>query len=197
MLVGYARVSTMEQETRLQLDAFGDAGVSVVYQDKSSSVGRRPQLRRALRALKPGDTLVVWKLDRLARSLKDLLEILETLELSRCSFRSLTEPIDTSTPLGTFVLQILGAVAQLERSMIRERSIAGQVSAYKRGVRWGGRSPSLDKKKAAEVKRLRSKGWTHEALAQRHGVSRSTISRVLNPKSSTDYRPLPVLSRYL
>lgn len=134
MLIGYARVSTRLQETNLQLDALKNAGVSAVYQEKTSSVGKRPQLSVAIAAMRQGDVLLVWKIDRIARSLRDLLDILESLQAAGIGFRSLTEPIDTSTPVGTFLIQILGAVAQLERSIIRERSIAGQVAALRRGA---------------------------------------------------------------
>ena len=90
-----------------------------------------------LEALCPGDVLVVYKMDRIARSLKDLLSILDRIKVAGADIRSLTEPLDTAGPIGTFMVQVLGAVAQLERSIIRQRSVAGQVAAYKRGVRWG------------------------------------------------------------
>lgn len=196
MLIGYARVSTTDQDTALQLDALRTAGVRTVYHESGSGVGPRPQLHKALRRLCAGDILVVWKLDRVARSLPDLLLILEVLRASGASIRSLTEPMDTSTPLGEFVVQILGAVAQLERSMIRERSIAGQVAAYRRGVRWGGRSPSLTEKQKARVRGLAGR-YTHEELAAKFGVSRSTISRAINPPPPRPYTRMPVLSRHL
>lgn len=138
MLIGYARVSTKDQETHLQLDALAKAGVERVYQEKTSSVGARPELQKVLEALCPGDVLVVYKMDRIARSLKDLLSILDRIKVAGADIRSLTEPLDTAGPIGTFMVQVLGAVAQLERSIIRQRSVAGQVAAYKRGVRWGG-----------------------------------------------------------
>lgn len=197
MLIGYARVSTNDQETRLQRDAMRRAGVRRVYEEKASAVATRPVLRQALDALKPGDVLVVWKLDRLARSMRHLHALLDELEAKRCGFRSLTEPVDTSSPLGEFVMQILGAFAQFERRIIRERSIAGQVAAYQAGVRWGGRQPTLSKREASEVRRLRRSGWTHQALAERFDVSRSTISRTLNPPTPREREALPVLRRYL
>lgn len=197
MLIGYARVSTSEQETSLQLDALRRVGVRRVFQEKTSSVGARPELQKALRSMRPGDTLVVWKLDRLARSLGDLLHILEKLAASGCSFRSLTEPVDTSSPMGVFMLQVLGAVAQLERSMIRERSIAGQVAAYERGTRWGGRTPTLSEKQRREVLRLHAKGVPKLELAARFGVHRSTISRITNPPEKRPREALPVLRQYV
>ncbi|WP_309928269.1 recombinase family protein [Variovorax paradoxus] len=137
MIIGYARVSTSEQETQLQLDALRAAGVRTIYAEKTSGVGPRPELHRAMAALRPGSTLVVYKVDRLARSLKDLLNLLERLRGGGASLKSLTEPVDTSSAMGELVLQILGAVAQFERSIIRERCEAGRVAARARGVRFG------------------------------------------------------------
>lgn len=185
MLIGYARVSTSDQDTRLQLDAFGAAGVSVVYQDKASGVGKRPQLQRALRALKSGDTLVVWKIDRLARSLSDLLALLVQIEARGASFRSLTEPIDTRSSMGTFVLQILGAVAQLERSIIRERVIAGQTAAMARGKRWGPARTLDARAESALVRRYLKGGEIYSSVARRFdvspGVARCAVLRVVDP----------------
>lgn len=185
MLVGYARVSTSEQETSLQLDAFGAAGVSVVFQDKASGVGKRPQLQRALRSLRPGDVLVVWKIDRLARSLSDLLSLLGQIEAYGARFRSLTEPIDTTTSMGVFVLQILGAVAQLERSIIRERVIAGQVAAMSRGKRWGPPRTMSPRDEARLVRLHVHGGHSVASLAEKfgvtYGVARSAVLRVVRP----------------
>lgn len=151
-LVGYARVSTQEQETDLQMDALNAAGVVRVYEEKASgaSVERRHVLKRCLAEIGEGQTLVVYKLDRIARSLTDLLAILDVLKAKGASIRSLTEPLDTSTPMGMFVLQILGAVAQLERSIIRERSIAGQLAAKARGTHCG-RPSSVDSHTSALI----------------------------------------------
>lgn len=135
--VGYARVSTVDQDTALQLDALKKAGVRNVFRESGSGVGPRPELHRALSVLRDGDVLVVWKIDRVARSLGDLLSVLARLKAVGAAIRSLTEPIDTSSPIGEFTFQILGAVAQLERSMIRERVMAGQAAARARGKRWG------------------------------------------------------------
>jgi DNA invertase Pin-like site-specific DNA recombinase len=192
VLVGYARVSTSEQDTKLQLDAFGAAGVDTVYQDKASGVGRRPQLQKALRALKSGDTLVVWKIDRLARSLSDLLGLLGQIEARGARFRSLTEPIDTSSSMGTFVLQILGAVAQLERSIIRERVMAGQAAARARGKTWGPvRTLSPDREKRLVAWFLEG-GRTYREAAEKFdvslGIAKCAIYRVVRPDA-------PYLSR--
>jgi DNA invertase Pin-like site-specific DNA recombinase len=203
MLIGYARVSTSEQETRLQRDALRRAGVRTVFSEKASSVGSRPELQRALSSMRRGDVLVVWKMDRLARSLKDLLSLLERLDAMGCSFRSLTEPVDTSSAIGELVLQILGSVAQFERRLIRERAIAGQVAAYQRGVRWGGQPRVLTDEEAAELVRCRHTGcFTISQLAEMFGCSESTVWRTwwLATKPSAaklKTRGLPVLGAYL
>ena len=188
-LVGYARVSTKDQETDLQLDALARAGVTEVYQEKASSVGTRPQLRRCLAALRPGDVFVVYKLDRVARSLADLLHILDQIKASGALVKSLTDPLDTTTAMGSFVIQILGAVAQLERGIIRERSIAGQIAARERG-RLPGRIRALSVGDEAELVRLYQPGVTTIAgLAKTYGVSVSAakraIYRVTKPGSSS------------
>lgn len=196
MLVGYARVSTSDQETRLQMDALKAAGVGAVYSEKGSSVGPRPQLRRALADMRRGQILVVWKLDRLARSLKDLLALLDQLRSMGCSLRSLTEPIDTSSALGEFVLQMLGAVAQFERSLIRERAIAGQIAAYKRGVKLGRRHHSANQETISEMRVLYATGsFTYPDIAAFFGVHPSTAKRLITGRDS---RPrMPVLRAYL
>lgn len=194
MLIGYARVSTLEQDTRLQLDALRAAGVRNIYQDKSSGVGPRPQLHVAVANLQPGDTLVVWKLDRIARSLADLLGIIERLKFAQATIRSLTEPIDTTNPIGEFTLQVLGAVAQLERSMIRERVIAGQVAAIRRGVVIGGRPKKLNDLQILQAKKMRERGLSWQAIGQALDVSNTTARRaVLGDKRDR----MVVLKRYL
>lgn len=170
MLIGYARVSTLEQETRLQLDALALAGVTIVYAEKTSGIGPRPQLHRALSALRPGDTLVVYKVDRLARSLQDLLALLERLRQGGCSLKSLTEPVDTSSAMGELVLQILGAVAQFERSIIRERCDAGRRSAMARGVKFG-RDALLVGEHGRLAGRLYRDGLSIDDVARLLGVS--------------------------
>jgi DNA invertase Pin-like site-specific DNA recombinase len=142
-------------------------------------------------------------MDRLARSLKDLLSLLERLQLVGCSFRSLTEPVDTSSAIGELVLQILGAVAQFERRLIRERAIAGQVAAYERGVRWGGQPRVLTEEDAAELVRCRHTGWfTIAQLAEIFCCSEATVWRTwwLATKPTAGKlktRGLPVLGAYL
>lgn len=179
MLVGYARVSTLDQDTAMQLDALKRASVRVVYQDKGSGVGLRPQLQVALARLRPGDTLVVWKLDRVARSLPDLLGIIQRLRDSGATIRSLTEPIDTSNPIGEFTLQILGAVAQLERTMIRERVNAGFAAAKERGVRFGRERSMSTQIEARVVSLVLDAGWTMRSAADRYGVGLSSVKRAV------------------
>ena len=174
MLVGYARVSTREQETHLQIDALRAAGAQVIYEEKTSSVGQRVELRRCLRALRPGDVFMIYKLDRVARSLPDLLAILEEIRVAGALVKSLTEPLDTTTAMGSFVIQILGAVAQLERGIIRERSIARD-----RGVLVG-RGRVMSAEDEAEVVRLYAAGGrSMHSLALQFGVSDSVVKRAV------------------
>lgn len=179
MLVGYARVSTLDQDTAMQLDALKRVGVRKIFQDKGSGVGPRPQLHVALSKLRPADTLVVWKLDRIARSLPDLLAIIQRLRDSGATIRSLTEPIDTSNPIGEFTLQILGAVAQLERTMIRERVNAGFAAAKARGVRFGRERSMLPHVEERVVSMVLDLGYTMRAAAHHYGVSESSVKRAV------------------
>lgn len=185
MLVGYARVSTNEQDTSLQLDALRGAGVRLIFREAGSGVGPRPELQRALARLCAGDVLVVWKLDRIARSLSDLLRILDRLKAAGASIRSLTEPIDTSSPIGEFTFQILGAVAQLERSMIRERVMAGQAAARARGKKWGPPRSLTEDQEAELVELWLSGDYTQRELATLFGVglgvAKLAIYRVVRP----------------
>ncbi|TAM39756.1 MAG: recombinase family protein [Burkholderiaceae bacterium] len=179
MLVGYARVSTVEQETALQLDALHRAGVRKIFSEKAGGVSARPQLQRLLSSLRSGDLLVVYKLDRLARSLADLLAIIERLSNASCGFRSLTEPIDTGTPAGMLMLQLLGAVAQFERSLIVERSIAGQRAAIARGSR-PGRPRVFSAATEADVVRLYASGfYTLDSLAFVFDAHPSSVKRAV------------------
>ena len=152
-LIGYARVSTDDQTTAAQIDALHAAGCTTIFEEKASGASRaRPELARTLASLARGDTLVIWKLDRLGRSLAHLLEVIEDLRGRGCHFRCLTSPIDTASPHGTLVLQMLGAVAEYERSLIRERTRAGLKAAKARG-RVGG-NPKLKQGDAATARRL-------------------------------------------
>src|SRR5438034_1078977 len=158
MLIGYARVSTNHQETATQVAALKAAGCERIYREKASG-GRwdRPELHRLLDQLRKGDVLVVWKLDRLSRSLRDVLTIMERLGDSGAGFRSLTEAIDTTTPAGRMMMQMVGAFAEFERAMLRERTKAGLDSARREG-RIGGRRPKLSPQQQAEIRRMVSRG---------------------------------------
>lgn len=175
MLHAYARVSTVDQDPRLQLDALNKARADRIWQERLSAVDHRPQLQAMLDALQPGDEVLVWKLDRLARSLRHLLDIIEAITKAGASLRSLTEPIDTSSALGRMMLQLLGSFAEFERSMIRERCAAGRIAARARGVPMG-RPQSVDRHRAADLLRA---GLTHREAAKQLGCSRHTISRLL------------------
>src|SRR3954449_7551856 len=168
MLVGYARVSTQEQDLALQLDALHGAGCEKVYEEKASGAQReRPALRAALAYMREGDTLVVWKLDRLARSLKQLIET-----------------VDTGSAGGKLVFHLFAALAEFERGVIRERALAGLRAARARG-RTGGRPPALKPKDLAAAKAmLQDPGITVVEVAKRLGVAASTLYRHL-PRART------------
>jgi len=128
MIIGYARVSTSEQDTSLQLDALNSVGCEHIYQEnKSGKTKDRPELIRCIDALREGDTLIVWRLDRLGRSLKDLVEVITSLEERNIGFKSLTEAIDTTNAGGKLIFHIFAALAEFERSLIQERTKAGLV----------------------------------------------------------------------
>jgi DNA invertase Pin-like site-specific DNA recombinase len=180
MLIGYARVSTNDQETATQVAALKAAGCERIYREKASG-GRwdRPELHRLLDQLRKGDVLVVWKLDRLSRSLRDVLTIMERLGDSEAGFRSLTEAIDTTTPAGRMMMQMVGAFAEFERAMLRERTKAGLDSARREG-RIGGRRPKLTPQQQSEIRKMVSKGRKTAADAARlFKVHPATVSRLL------------------
>jgi DNA invertase Pin-like site-specific DNA recombinase len=180
MLVGYARVSTQDQNPALQLDALKAAGCEKLFVEKASGAQRdRPELLAALDYLRAGDSLVVWKLDRLARSLKQLIETVELLESRSIGLRSLTEAIDTTTAGGKLVFHVFGALAEFERSIIRERTKAGLEAARARGKK-GGRPPALVAKDLAAAKAMLSDPEiTMEEVAKRLRVAPSTLYRHL------------------
>jgi DNA invertase Pin-like site-specific DNA recombinase len=176
MLIGYARVSTDDQSLALQRDALAAAGCERVFEDRASGArAERPGLRRALDHLRAGDTLVVWRLDRLGRSLKDLIARADQLRERGVGLRSLTEAIDTSSSGGELVFHMFGALAQFERALIRERTRAGLEAARARG-RLGGRRKALDaRQRAHAVDLYRSKKHTVKEICQIVGVSRQTL----------------------
>jgi DNA invertase Pin-like site-specific DNA recombinase len=179
MLIGYARVSTDDQETAAQSAALEQAGCRKIYEEIASG-GRwdRPQLHRLLDQLRKGDVVVVWKLDRLSRSLRDVLLVMEKLADAGAGFRSLTEAIDTTTPAGRLMMQMMGAFAEFERAMLRERTRAGLETARKNG-RIGGRRPKLSAQQRAEVRKMVAGGEKSAADAARlFNVHPSTVSRL-------------------
>ncbi|MGY8530567.1 recombinase family protein [Paracidovorax citrulli] len=164
----------------MQLDALVRAGVQEVYQEKASGVSDRPVLKACLASLVAGDVFVFWRLDRVARRLGDLVAIEEDLRGRGVSLRSLTEPIDTTSPVGVCMFQTLGAFAQLERATIRERVLAGQVAHLQRGGAHG-RPRQLDAAQQAVVSALAQAGHTQAEIARRMAVSRAVVDRVMNP----------------
>ena len=181
MQIGYARVSTDDQTLDFQLDALTKAGCDRIFRDTfSGATALRPGLTDALDHLRVGDTLVVWRLDRLGRSLRHLIETITDLEGRGIGFRSLTEHIDTTTPGGKLIFHIFGALAEFERDLIRERTTAGLVAARARG-RTGGR-PKVrafqDPRKLAAARRLYTEGKTSiGTICATFGISKSTFYR--------------------
>jgi DNA invertase Pin-like site-specific DNA recombinase len=180
MLVGYARVSTLDQKPTLQIDALKAAGCTRIFTEKASGAQReRPELSAALDYIRQGDTLVVWKLDRLARSMRQLIETVEDLQSRGIELRSLTESIDTATPGGRLVFHIFGALAEFERAVIRERTSAGLQAARERGKK-GGRPRTLGPKDLAAAKAmLADPAIRVEDVAARLKVSPATLYRHL------------------
>ncbi len=177
MLIGYARVSTEDQNLGLQHDALKKAGCKRVLDDKASSVSKdRPGLAAALEHAREGDTLVVWKLDRLGRTVKGLIELVEGLQQRQVEFRSLTESIDTSTAQGRMFFHVTAAFAQMERDLIRERTRAGLDAARARG-RKGGRRPLMTESKKKAARKLLAGGALPRAVAEDLGVSVATLYR--------------------
>lgn len=180
MVYGYARVSTEGQDVALQQDALDRAGCDRIFTDVASGTrAHRPELDHMLDLLREGDTVIVWKLDRLGRSLQNLVELINDFNDKGVQFRSLTEAIDTSTPGGTLIFNIFGSLAQFERDLIRERTRAGLEAARARG-RTGGRPQSLNGRQIEEARRLYESGSvTVNQIAAMMDVGRTTIYRCL------------------
>lgn len=180
MLIGYARVSTDDQDTTVQVAALKSAGCERIFREKASG-GRwdRPEMHKLLDQLRKSDVLVVWKLDRLSRSLRDVLNVMERLNEAEAGFLSLTEAIDTTTPAGRMMMQMVGAFAEFERAMLRERTKAGLDMARREG-RVGGRRPKLSLQQQDEIFRMVSKGEKTAADAARlFKIHASTVGRLL------------------
>ena len=187
MIFGYSRVSKGdEQNARLQLKAFKDANVEKTFREAASE-GRwdRPELHKMLDQLRQDDVVIVWKLDRLSRSLKDLLVIMERIHQSEAGFKSLTDAIDTTTPTGRMMMQMVGAFAEFEREMIRERTIAGLIAARMRGKVLGRPRKITDEQKTEIIHMVTSGKKTNAEVARLFSVSNSTIGRIVFDTRST------------
>jgi len=180
MLIGYARVSTTDQNLDLQLDALKEVGCSKIHEDYASGAKTdRNGFEAAIDSLRNGDTLVVWKLDRLGRSLRHLIEVINLLNDRGCYFRSLQENIDTSSSGGKLIFHVFGALAEFERDIIRDRTNAGLTAARSRG-RVGGRPRKMDSKKITYARALLdSEESTVDEICEELGVSRATLYRNL------------------
>jgi DNA invertase Pin-like site-specific DNA recombinase len=177
MLIGYVRVSTNDQNTALQRNALESAGCEQIFEDKiSGKTADRPGLKKLLRALSEGDTLVVWKLDRLGRSMRNLVSLIEDLRQRGINFRSLTDSIDTSSAMGRFFFHVMGALAEMERELIVERTRAGLAAARAEG-RIGGRRPKLSPGQWAQAGRLIAAGESRKQVAIIFDVGISTLYR--------------------
>ena len=179
MLIGYIRVSTNEQNTDLQRNALKSANCDLILEDKISGKSRdRPGLKKALRTLGRGDTLVVWKLDRLGRSMQHLVMLTEELRERGVNFRSLTDSIDTSTPMGRFFFHVMGALAEMERELIVERTRAGLTAAREKG-RIGGRRRLMTPEITERARRMLAQGATLLQVSLVIGVSVKTLYRYI------------------
>ena len=179
MKIGYARVSTLDQKLDLQLQALRKAGCTKIFREKISGASReRPEFQRMLDQVRVGDTVVVWKLDRLARSTRDLLDTMETIREAGGKFQSLSEPwADTTTHAGKMIMTVFAGIAEFERDLIRERTSAGRVAAQKRGVRFG-RPRKLNPDQAKLAKRLLDEGKLVSEIAKTFRVHVATIYRL-------------------
>ncbi|MGV2902245.1 recombinase family protein [Microbacterium sp. AGC62] len=176
---GYARVSTSEQNSQMQFDALLEAGCDRILTEKASASGERPELAHLFDLLRPGDTVVVWRLDRLGRSVHDLIELIDGLHSKGVTLKSLRETIDTSSAGGRLVVHVFAALAEFERDLIRERTVAGLASARARG-RLGGRRPALSADQARVARSAYNTGQTSvNDIAAALGVNRFTIYREL------------------
>ncbi|GHO66545.1 DNA-invertase [Ktedonobacter sp. SOSP1-52] len=179
MKIGYCRVSTDDQNPDLQLAALKRAGCKRIFTDKASgATAERQRLKKCIAALNPGDVLIVWKTDRLARSLSDLIALLDELKVRRVAFRSLTESIDTTTATGRAMWQMIGVLAELERSLIKERTKAGRAAAMARGIKMG-RKNLLSSKQVQHARKLIDGGEYPDEVAALLKVSRSTLYRAI------------------
>lgn len=190
---GYVRVSTVDQNPQLQFDALRASGIDddhMFIDHISGSTKTRPALDRLLATITAGDEVVVWKLDRLGRSTQHLIETIETFKSTGVAFRSLTDPVDTTTPAGNLVFQIFAALAEFERALIVERTHAGLAAARANGRR-GGRRSNISPEMAEHIRELRDKEWTIRQIAKVTRVSPSAVGRLLRG----EIRPNPAAGR--
>lgn len=182
MRIGYARVSTGDQNLDLQVNSLEEAGCERIYKEKTSGAAKsRPELERCMEELREGDALVVWRLDRFGRSLKDLVSKMETLEEKGVDFVSVTEGIDTTTAQGKLTFHIFGALAEFERELGRERTMAGLRAARERG-RVGGRPRALGEEDIPELQALmKDSGVSTQQICERFNISRATLYRYVGP----------------
>jgi len=194
MKIGYARVSTADQDLDMQTEALRRAGCEQIFDDKISGIKtERPGLEKALFLLRAGDTLVVWKLDRLGRSIKDLIDSVKALEQRGVAFQSLTDAIDTSTPAGRFFFHVMAALAEMERDLITERTRAGLAHARSKG-RTGGRPKAMTESKLSSARTLLAAGESAKDVAKDLGISIPTLYRGL-PASGGYKKPAAALDK--
>lgn len=187
MKIGYARVSTREQSLNLQLDALEKVGCQTLYKEQISSVAtERKELQKLLDSLQKGDVVVVWKLDRLGRSLRDLIKLVTEIQSKGAEFQSLHDNIDTTTPHGRLTFHVFAAIAEFERDIIRDRTRAGLAAAKARG-RLGGRPKGLSQESAEKAEialSLYRQGWTADRVSKHLKISRTTFYKYLHSKGA-------------
>ncbi|MFP1740059.1 recombinase family protein [Lonsdalea quercina] len=184
--IGYMRVSTIDQSNYLQRDALISAGCDQIFEDRmSGKVENRPGLKRALKCMEKGDSLIVWKLDRLGRSVKNLIALISELHDRGIHFRSLTDSIDTGTAMGRFFFHVMSALAEMERELIVERTLAGMAAARAQG-RVGGRPRVLSLTDREMIGRLLANGYNREQISLTYGIGRSTLYRYFPAGKKTD-----------
>lgn len=182
MIFGYSRVSTVEQSTNMQIDALKQFGVEKIYEEKMTGTRRdRPQLEELLKVLRSGDKVVVYKLDRISRSTKHLIELSELFNDMNVQFVSIADSIDTSTAMGKFFFRTMASIAELERDIISERTKSGLQAARARG-KTGGRPPKKEGDVETALKMYKSKGFTIKEITKATGISKTTLYRYLEKK---------------
>ena len=197
MRIGYARVSTVDQNPELQIAALKDAGCDRIYTEHASGNARkRPELDRLFESLRAGDTLVVWRFDRLGRSVSNLVSLVEQLRTKYVELTSLTEGIDTNTPIGEAVFTIIAAFSQMERQLVSERTRAGVASHRKNGNRWGASSKFHDPENVELARSLLREGTLPKAtIARRIGVHPVTLYRWFPGGEADNFQPTPTFHR--